>query len=173
MSTVTPSEMERQMTNPAKNALPAPGSGAVTGAGQSRVELQRVRESFSRQGLVGTLGAWLVDLEAGRAAIEIPYSHRVAGQSGRFHAAVVAGVAQACGGTAAATLAAANCDIMPSGFTLDYDGAAEGDLLRADGHAVAVSATTWRVHIAVTCRRGDVLVRCASADLSFKVRPPR
>ena len=132
--------------------------------------IRRVRDGFGRQGLVGTLGAWLVELQPGRAVIEIPFSNRVAGQSGRFHAAVVAGIAQACGGCAAATLAADGVDIAPGSFGLTYDGSTEGDLLRAECTAVADGATHWKAQVHVTCRNQGVVTRCASASLIFEIR---
>lgn len=132
--------------------------------------LKRVRDSFSRQGLVGTLGAWLVELEPGRAVIEVPFSNRVAGQSRRFHAAVVAGIAQACGGTAAASLLLDGADLAPRSVSVSYEGGTEGDLLRAEGQATAEGSGRWSVKVAVTCRSGDAAVTCAAADLVFEAR---
>ena len=133
--------------------------------------IQRVRDSFSRQGLVGTLGAWLVELELGRATIEIPFSNRVAGQSGRFHAAVVAGISQACGGTAAATLAAEGGDLAPHSIDLAYHGGTDGELLRAIGRATATSLSRWTVEVEVMCRRDGADTKCATANLVFELLP--
>ena len=135
--------------------------------------LQFVRDSFARQGLVGTLGAWLIELEPGRASIEIPYSHRVAGQGGRFHSAVVAGIAQACGGTAAATLAAEGIAISPTGFSMTFSAVPEGDLLVAVGRASSDGETRWTAQVTVTCRKDGILVTCAEASLSFEMRSGR
>ena len=109
---------------------------------QAADALKRVRDRFSRQGLVGTLGAWLVELEAGRAVIEIPYSNRVAGQSGRFHSAVVTGIAQACGGSAAGTLAGEDTMLAAARIEMTFTGATDGDLLRAEGRAEDAPSVT-------------------------------
>lgn len=132
--------------------------------------LKRVRDSFSRQGLVGTLGAWLVELEPGRAAIEIPYSNRVAGLSGRFHSAVVAGIAQACGGSAAGTLVPEGTNLAAGSIDMQFTGATDGDLLRADGTAAADGPGRWKVVVDVTCRQNEQMVRSASGSLVFIVR---
>ena len=132
--------------------------------------LKRVRESFSRQGLVGTLGAWLVELEMGRAAIEIPYSNRVAGQSGRFHSAVVTGIAQACGGSAAGTLVPEGTALAAGAIDLTFTGATDGDLLRAEGRAAADGPDRWKVNVDVTCRRNEAFVASANGTLTFVVR---
>ena len=131
---------------------------------------KRVRDSFSRQGLVGTLGAWLVELDAGRAAIEIPYSIRVAGQSGRFHSAVVAGIAQACGGSAAGTLAPEGTNLAAGSIDMRFTGQTDGDLLRADGKAAADGPGRWKVAVEVTCRRDGQWSACASGTVDFVVR---
>ncbi len=132
--------------------------------------LKRVRDSFSRQGLVGTLGAWLVELETGHAAIEIPYSNRVAGQSGRFHSAVVTGIAQACGGSAAGTLLPEGIALAAGGIDLTFTGATDGDVLRAEGRAASDGPDRWKVSVDVTCRRGETFVPAASGTLIFVVR---
>jgi acyl-coenzyme A thioesterase PaaI-like protein len=145
----------------------SPGNAEQT---QRSEHLRRIREHFSSQGLVGTLGAWLVELEPGRATIEIPFGHRVAGESGSFHSSVVAGAVQACGGAAAATLAK-RLDIMPASLDLTYEGAAGGDLLHATGLAVAETSTLWRTDIVVTCLRGDKVWTCARGRVTFVARP--
>ena len=137
---------------------------------QAADALKRVRDRFSRQGLVGTLGAWLVELEAGRAVIEIPYSNRVAGQSGRFHSAVVTGIAQACGGSAAGTLAGEDTMLAAARIEMTFTGATDGDLLRAEGRATADGAGRWVATVDVTCRRGETFVVSGQGTLAFVAR---
>jgi acyl-coenzyme A thioesterase PaaI-like protein len=156
---------ERRMTDRPQSTTPSTPSPLAPDA------LKRVRDSFSRQGLVGTLGAWLVELETGRAVIEIPYSNRVAGQSGRFHSAVVAGIAQACGGSAAGTLLPEGTALAAGAISMSFTGATEGELLRAEGKATADGPDRWKVAVEVTCRRGETLVAAAAAGtLTFVVR---
>ena len=149
------------MTGPMPSSTPAPLQPEA---------LKRVRESFSRQGLVGTLGAWLVELDTGRAVIEIPYSNRVAGQSGRFHSAVVTGIAQACGGSAAGTLVAEGTALAAGTIDMTFTGATDGDLLRAEGRAAADGPDRWKVTVEVTCRRGEAFATSANGTLAFVVR---
>jgi acyl-coenzyme A thioesterase PaaI-like protein len=153
--------MECRMTDRPQSSNPAPLAPDA---------LKRVRESFSRQGLVGTLGAWLVELETGRAAIEIPFSNRVAGQSGRFHSAVVTGIAQACGGSAAGTLLPEGAALAAGAIDLTFTGATDGDVLRAEGRAVADGPDRWKVSVEVTCRRGETFAPSAKGTLIFVVR---
>jgi acyl-coenzyme A thioesterase PaaI-like protein len=46
----------------------------------------RVRASFARQGAMGTLGADLADVAAGRVAITLPIEPRLSQQDGFLHA---------------------------------------------------------------------------------------
>lgn len=133
--------------------------------------LARVRASFGRQGLVGTLGAWLVELEPGRAAIEIPFSNRVAGRSGRYHSAVVAGIAQACGGSAAGTLVSESTELAAGSIELAFTGVPEGDLLHAEGHATSAGDGRWTVAVDVRCRNGGTFHTVATGKLTLVARP--
>ena len=56
-----------------------------------------VRERFAKQGLMGTIGAWLVEVAPGRVVVELPFSARVAQQQGLFHGAVIGALGDTAG----------------------------------------------------------------------------
>jgi uncharacterized protein (TIGR00369 family) len=59
---------------------------------------ERVRESFSRQGLMVTLGARLARVEHGEVDIELPFDAKLSQQHGYLHAgALIAALDSACG----------------------------------------------------------------------------
>ena len=53
-------------------------------------ELERVRASFEKQGLMRLLGAEVVEAGEGRCVIEVPFSEELTQQERYFHGAVTA-----------------------------------------------------------------------------------
>ncbi len=110
-----------------------------------------VRDSFARQGFMGTLGAELILVEPGRTEIALPYSDAIAQQHGYFHGGAIGAIADTAGGYAAFTL-------MPDGMTgltveykLNIVVPAKGERLIARGHVVRPGRT-------LTITRADVFV---------------
>ena len=63
--------------------------------------VQRVRESFDRQGVMRLLGSILTHVEPGMVEIELPYRPELSQQHGFFHAGVISTIADSAGGYAA------------------------------------------------------------------------
>jgi acyl-coenzyme A thioesterase PaaI-like protein len=63
--------------------------------------LERVRNSFSKQGIMGLLGAKVTEVGEGRCHIEVPYSEGITQQQSYFHGAVAGVIADSAGGYAA------------------------------------------------------------------------
>jgi len=71
-----------------------------------------VRESFSRQAMMTTLGASLTLVEPGRVHIAFPKSDRFTQQNGFVHAGAIASVADSACGYAAFTLTPTATDVL-------------------------------------------------------------
>lgn len=110
-----------------------------------------VRDSFARQGLMGTVGAWLVAVAAGRVVIELPFSARVSQQQGLFHGAVVGAIGDTAGGYAALSLMPAGSEVLTVEYKVNFVRPAKGQVLRAEGLVVKAGRT-------MTVVRADVSV---------------
>jgi uncharacterized protein (TIGR00369 family) len=110
---------------------------------------ERVRASFARQGAMRTLGAELIAVEPGYAAIALVPRPEVAQQHGYVHAGVVAAIVDSAGGYAAFTLFPATASVLTVEYKLNLLAPAAGDRLVAEGFVVKPGKT-----LAVT--RGEV-----------------
>ena len=61
--------------------------------------MQRIRDSFDRQGFMRTLGAVLELVESGTVTITCAFDEALTQQHGLFHGGVVANLADAASGT--------------------------------------------------------------------------
>ena len=115
-------------------------------------DFERVaRERFARQGFMGAIGAWLVEVAPGRAVVEVPYSARLAHEPGLFHGAIVGAVGDSAGGIAALTLLAAGADAVTAECKINFVRPAEGELLRAEGQVLNVGRRLVIARIDVMC----------------------
>ena len=78
-----------------------------------------VRESFSRQAMMTSLGAKLVLVEPGRVHVGLPRSAGFTQQNGFMHAGAIASVADSACGYAAFTLAPADSDVLAVEFKIN------------------------------------------------------
>lgn len=111
-----------------------------------------VRDSFARQGLMGTVGAWLVEVARGRVVIELPFSARVSQQQGLFHGAVIGAIGDTAGGYAALSLMPAGSEVLTVEYKVNFVRPAKGQVLRAEGLVVKAGRT-------MTVVRSDISVR--------------
>jgi len=66
--------------------------------------MERIRQSFDRQGLMRTLGASLESIEAGTVTVECPFDERLTQQHGLLHGGVLASLVDVARGYAALTM---------------------------------------------------------------------
>src|SRR5678816_3992337 len=78
-----------------------------------------VRESFSRQAMMTSLGAKLVLVEPGRVHVGLPRSTGFTQQNGFMHAGAIASIADSACGYAAFTLAPAGTDVLAVEFKIN------------------------------------------------------
>lgn len=108
-----------------------------------------VRDSFSRQGFMLTLGARLAVVEPGSVTIAVPFAPSVAQQKGFFHGAVLGGIADSAGGYAALTLMPGGSEVVSVEYKINFLRPAVGEVLRARGQVVRAgrSVTVCQVEI--------------------------
>ena len=92
----------------------------------------RIADSFSRQGLMRTLGAHLAEISRGRVVVEVPFAETLTQQNGYFHAAVSAAIADSAGGYAALTTMEADDDVLAVEFKINLVRPAVGERLTAE-----------------------------------------
>jgi uncharacterized protein (TIGR00369 family) len=108
----------------------------------------RIRASFARQGAMGTLGADLADVAAGRVAIALPIEPRLSQQDGFLHAGVVVAALDSACGYAALTLMPNDAEVLTVELKVNLLAPASGDRLVAEGDVLRAGRT-------LTVCRGD------------------
>jgi len=101
----------------------------------------RVRESFSRQAHMATLGATLAFIAPGEIHIAFPYAPQFCQQNGFMHAGAIASVADSANGYAAYTLAPPETDVLAVEFKINLLAPARGDQFLACGRVVRPGRT--------------------------------
>ncbi len=126
-----------------------------------------VRESFGRQGLMGTVGAWLVEVTPGRVVIEVPYSTRIAQQHGHFHGAVVGAIGDSAGGYAALSLMPEGSEVLTVEYKVNFVRPANGLLLRAEGTVLRAGRTLITTRMDVFVLGGATEGLCAALQATM------
>lgn len=120
-----------------------------------------VRESFGRQGLMGTIGAWLVEVAPGRVVIELPFSARVSQQQGLFHGAAIGALGDSAGGYAALTLMPAGSEVMTIEYKINFLLPAKGNLARAEAQVLRAGKTVTVTRVDISVLAGEKSALCA------------
>jgi uncharacterized protein (TIGR00369 family) len=122
----------------------------------------RVRESFSRQGLMNHLGAQLTELKPGMAEIRTPYRPELTQQHRYFHAGVSGAVADTACGYAAYTLMPADSSVLTVEYKINLLAPANGQELIARARVLR-SGRTLKICMAdVYVRKDGAQVHCAT-----------
>ena len=98
--------------------------------------LDRVSESFARQGMMQHLGASVARVEPGLVEIVLPYSDKVTQQQDGFHGGATGALADIAGGYAGLTLAPEGMEVTSVEFKINFLAAFQGGELRATGRVV-------------------------------------
>ena len=107
----------------------------------SETTLTRIRDSFSRQGLMAHLGARIDAIGPGTVTISLPFRAELTQQHGYFHGGTTAAIADAAGGYAGSTLMPDNSSVLTVEFKLNLLNPAQGQLLEATGRIVKSGRT--------------------------------
>jgi len=102
---------------------------------------RQVRESFSKQRIMATLGASLERVGAGEAEIHLPGREELTQQHGFMHAGIVATILDSACGYAAFSLMPAGSGVLSVEFKINLLAPAQGDLLVARAHVLRAGRT--------------------------------
>lgn len=97
---------------------------------------QKVTESFTRQGVMGLLGATLADVWPGGCEIHLPYRADLSQQHGFFHAGVTSTIVDSAAGYAGFSLMGPGTSVLSVEFKINLLAPADGDVLIATGEVV-------------------------------------
>src|SRR5690242_18345687 len=101
----------------------------------------RVRESFSRQSHMATLGAEIVFIAPGEVHLAFPFATQFCQQNGFMHAGAIASVADSANGYAAFSLAPPDTDVLAVEFKINLLAPARGDGFLACGRVLRAGRT--------------------------------
>ncbi len=116
-----------------------------------------VRESFSRQGAMGLIGASIVELRPGYCALALVPRPELSQQHGYVHAGIVAALVDSAGGYAGLTRFPDNAAVLTVEFKINLLAPAKGDRLLAEGNVIKVGrslvVTRGEVHAETAGKR--------------------
>jgi len=103
--------------------------------------MERIRESFDRQGLMRTLGAVLETVDSGTVTITCEFDERLTQQHGLFHGGVVASLVDVACGYAALSAMPADREVLTVEFKIHFLKPARTERLVAVGQVLQVGRT--------------------------------
>ena len=103
--------------------------------------MERIRDSFERQGFMRTLAAVLESADAGTVTITCPFAEGLTQQHGLFHGGVVASLADVACGYAALSVMPADREVLTVEFKVHFLKPARTDRLVAVGQVVQAGRT--------------------------------
>jgi uncharacterized protein (TIGR00369 family) len=133
----------------------------------------RVRQSFSRQGLMKHLGAELVELTAGHVVIRVPFREELTQQHNYFHAGVSGAIADSACGYAAYTLMPADSSVLTVEYKLNLLAPAEGDQLTAKARVLRSGKTLKVCAADVYAGKNGEEVHCATMLATIMCLPAK
>ena len=110
---------------------------------------ERIRVSFSKQGLMRTLGATLGTIAPGVVEIVLPPSPAISQQHGFVHAGAVSAIADSAAGYAALSLMPAGTGVLTTEFKINLVAPAAGERIIARGRVVKPGRTLTLVQTEV------------------------
>jgi uncharacterized protein (TIGR00369 family) len=103
--------------------------------------IQRVADSFARQGALATMGARLVSVEPGRVIMEMDHDDRFTQQHGFIHAGVTTTVLDTACGYAAFSLMPADAGVLTVELKTNLLAPAAGETFMFEGRVVKPGRT--------------------------------
>lgn len=115
----------------------------------------RIRESFSRQQLMRTLGAEIVGVSEGEVRIRLSASPHISQQHGFAHAGAIAAIADSACGYACLTKMPEDAAVLTVEFKINLMAPSAGKSFLAIGRAVRVGRTMSVATAEVLAEDGD------------------
>src|SRR4029077_16417902 len=103
--------------------------------------MERIRQSFDRQGFMRTLGAPLESVQSGTVTITCGFEERLTQQHGLLHGGLLATLADVACGYAALSMMPADREVLTVEFTIHFLKPAKTDRLIAVGQVVQAGRT--------------------------------
>jgi uncharacterized protein (TIGR00369 family) len=103
--------------------------------------MERIRESFDRQGFMRTLGAVLESVESGIVTITCRLDDRLTQQHGLFHGGVLASLVDVACGYAALSVMPADREVLTVEFSVHFLKPAKTDRVIVVGQVVKAGRT--------------------------------
>ncbi len=103
--------------------------------------VERIKDSFARQGFMQHVGARIEEVGPGRCIIAADFSDKLAQQHGFFHGGLVGALTDAAGAYAAGTLVEALHSMLTVEYKINLLAPAKGRTLRAIGEVVRAGRT--------------------------------
>jgi uncharacterized protein (TIGR00369 family) len=128
---------------------------------------ERIKESFSRQGFMGFIGAKLTDIRPGYCEIQVPYKKELSQQHGFFHAGIIGTLADNSGGYAAFTLMPFDSSILTVEYKLNIMVPGDGELLIARARVLKPGRTLSICRPEVFVVKNGVRTLCATALMTL------
>lgn len=125
--------------------------------------LERVRDSFSRQGLMHLLGAELAARRAGECEIRVPFRKELTQQHGYFHAGVTAAIADSASGYSAYSLMPADCSVLTVEYKINLIAPADCEMLIARARVLRSGKTLKVCAADVLAVKGGRQTLCATS----------
>ena len=124
--------------------------------------LQRVRDSFTRQGLMAHLGARITELRQGFVEIRASYRSELTQQHDYFHAGVSGAIADSACGYAAYSLMPADSSVLTVEYKINLLAPAAGEELIARAQVVRSGKTLKVCSAEVYAQKNGVETHCAT-----------
>jgi len=124
---------------------------------------RRVRDSFSRQAFMETLGARIIHLAPGECDVEAPYAPGLSQQHGYFHGGVIATLADNAAGYAAFSLMPADSSVLTVEFKVNLLAPGRGERLVSRSRVSKPGRTLTVSHSRVFACDGGEERLCAEA----------
>ncbi len=128
---------------------------------------KRIRDSFSRQPFMATIGASLTRVEPGRVDISAPFSDHIAQQHGFIHGGVVGAIADNAAGYAAYSLMNADDSVLTVEYKLNLLAPAKGERVEARAEVMRPGRTLTIVRSDVSAYDDDKETLCATAVVTL------
>src|ERR1041385_1552557 len=118
---------------------------------------EEIKQSFSKQTIMGLIGAQLSRVEPGTIEITLPYRADLAQQHGYLHAGIVTTIADSACGYAAYSLMPPNSEVLSVEFKVNLLRPAKGETFSAVAEVVKSGKTFAVVRADVFADRRDLI----------------
>lgn len=127
----------------------------------------RVRDSFSRQSFMTTIGAELTRVAPGETEIRVPFRSDLCQQHGLFHGGLIGTIADNAAGYASYSLMPRENSVLTVEYKLNLLSPALGDALISRAHVARAGRRITVCHANVYVAREGVEKLCATALGTF------